>query len=295
MRGVDSRILVAQVPGGMLTNMESQLKEQGAADKMDEVLEEIPRVREDLGFIPLVTPRPRSWVPSRLSMCSPESAINPFQGNRRCTQGRVWRHALRRLIWHCRSGCWRVAGAITCRPADLLEPELVALTRELQDLAAEQSIALADGENAVDDVLTYALFPQVGLKFLQNRGDPGAFEPVPGEEPAADNAIASPTGSARPAAADTSAPAAADTAVYTVTVDGQDYRVKVAAGGEVTHMTSGAQTAPPVPHPGNAQPIATAQKPGQPIPALWRAISSRSTWPWVIASARAMWSCCWKQ
>ncbi|MBT5008086.1 MAG: pyruvate carboxylase subunit B, partial [Halieaceae bacterium] len=56
LRGVDSRILVAQVPGGMLTNMESQLKEQGAADKLDEVLEEIPRVREDLGFIPLVTP-----------------------------------------------------------------------------------------------------------------------------------------------------------------------------------------------------------------------------------------------
>jgi oxaloacetate decarboxylase alpha subunit len=56
LRGVDSRILVAQVPGGMLTNMEGQLKEQGAGDRLDEVLEEIPRVREDLGFIPLVTP-----------------------------------------------------------------------------------------------------------------------------------------------------------------------------------------------------------------------------------------------
>src|SRR5690606_38593974 len=56
LRGVDSRILVAQVPGGMLTNMESQLKEQNAEHRFDEVLAEIPRVREDLGFIPLVTP-----------------------------------------------------------------------------------------------------------------------------------------------------------------------------------------------------------------------------------------------
>jgi len=56
LRGVDSRILVAQVPGGMLTNMEGQLREQGASDKMDELLDEIPKVREDLGYIPLVTP-----------------------------------------------------------------------------------------------------------------------------------------------------------------------------------------------------------------------------------------------
>ncbi|HCR78867.1 MAG TPA: oxaloacetate decarboxylase, partial [Alcanivorax sp.] len=56
LRGVDSRILVAQVPGGMLTNMESQLREQNALDRFDAVLEEIPRVRKDLGYIPLVTP-----------------------------------------------------------------------------------------------------------------------------------------------------------------------------------------------------------------------------------------------
>ena len=56
LRGIDARILLAQVPGGMLTNMEGQLKEQGAADKLDEVLTEIPKVRKDLGYIPLVTP-----------------------------------------------------------------------------------------------------------------------------------------------------------------------------------------------------------------------------------------------
>ena len=72
--GVDSRILVAQVPGGMLTNMESQLKEQGAADKIDEVLEEIPRVREDLGFLPLVTPTSQ--------IVGTQSVINVLTGER---------------------------------------------------------------------------------------------------------------------------------------------------------------------------------------------------------------------
>ena len=71
---MDARILVAQVPGGMLTNMESQLKEQGAADKMDEVLEEIPRVREDLGFIPLVTPTSQ--------IVGTQSVINVLTGER---------------------------------------------------------------------------------------------------------------------------------------------------------------------------------------------------------------------
>ena len=81
LRGVDARILVAQVPGGMLTNMESQLKEQGAADKMEDVLAEIPRVREDLGFIPLVTPT---------SQIVGTQSVN-YQGDRGCTQRRVWR------------------------------------------------------------------------------------------------------------------------------------------------------------------------------------------------------------
>ena len=69
LRGVDSRILVAQVPGGMLTNMESQLREQGAADRLDEVLAEIPRVREDLGFIPLVTPTSQIVGTQSVSQC----------------------------------------------------------------------------------------------------------------------------------------------------------------------------------------------------------------------------------
>ena len=119
------------------------------------------------------------------------------------------------------------AEPITCRPADLLEAEMHTLDQELQDLAKQQGLKLA--ENAVDDVLTYALFPQVGLKFLQNRGDASAFEP-------------------EPSSADTAAPTAAgqgESAVanYSVAVDGKVYQVQVAAGA--TQITPIPQTSPP--------------------------------------------------
>jgi oxaloacetate decarboxylase alpha subunit len=74
LRGVDSRILIAQVPGGMLTNLENQLREQGATEKIDDVLEEIPRVREDLGMIPLVTPTSQ--------IVGTQAVINVLQGER---------------------------------------------------------------------------------------------------------------------------------------------------------------------------------------------------------------------
>ncbi|MDX1692968.1 MAG: biotin/lipoyl-containing protein, partial [Ketobacteraceae bacterium] len=117
---------------------------------------------------------------------------------------------------------------VTCRPADLLEDEMSRLTAELKKLAGEKSIKLADAE--VDDVLTYALFPQIGLKFLQNRGNAEAFEPVPtGEEE---------TAAAKPAARPEGEPE-----VYTVTVGGQSYVVQVAEGGDVSAVTPAAAPA----------------------------------------------------
>ena len=68
---------------------------------------------------------------------------------------------------------------ITCRPADLIDAEVDQLTAELQEIAAEKNIELTSGDGYIDDVLTYALFQQVGLKFLENRDNPDAFEPVP--------------------------------------------------------------------------------------------------------------------
>ena len=229
LRGVDARILVAQVPGGMLTNMESQLKEQGAADKMDEVLAEIPRVREDLGFIPLVTPTSQ--------IVGTQAVINVLTGERYKSISRETAGVLKGeygatpapVNAELQARVLEGKPAITCRPADLLEPELDKLTDELRALALEKQIELTAGEGEIDDVLTYALFPQIGLQFLEHRGDPSAFEPAPGSEPAV--------------AAVTPAPAAGapapggEAAVYTVTVDGQSYVVEVAEGGEVAAIT----------------------------------------------------------
>lgn len=116
--------------------------------------------------------------------------------------------------------------AITCRPADRLSPELARLTMELEVLARERTIRLA--QDPVDEVLTYAMFPQVGLKFLTNRDDPQAFEPPPWKESAAP-AVLEP------------APAAPPTDLgpetYRVEVDGHSYRVRVCAEGEIDAVT----------------------------------------------------------
>lgn len=177
LKGVDSRILVAQVPGGMLTNMESQLKEQGAQDKFDQVLAEIPRVREDLGFIPLVTPTSQ--------IVGTQAVINVLTGERyksitKETAGVLkgeYGAAPAPFNAELQARVLDGGEAITCRPADLLEAEMDKLTAELKGIAREKGIKLAADE--IDDVLTYALFPQIGLKFLENRGNPAAFEPAP--------------------------------------------------------------------------------------------------------------------
>jgi len=238
LRGVDARILVAQVPGGMLTNMESQLKEQGAADRMDEVLAEIPRVREDLGFIPLVTPTSQ--------IVGTQAVINVLTGERYKSISRETAGVLKGeygatpapVNAALQARVLEGKPAITCRPADLLEPELDKLTDELRALALEKHIELTAGEGEIDDVLTYALFPQIGLKFLENRGDPSAFEPAPGTEPVA--ATAAPSAAAAPAPT-------GEAAVYTVKVDGQSYVVEVAEGGDVSSVAPAPAAAPQAP------------------------------------------------
>ncbi|WP_422489956.1 sodium-extruding oxaloacetate decarboxylase subunit alpha [Endozoicomonas sp. ALE010] len=249
LRGVDSRILIAQVPGGMLTNMESQLKEQGASDKFDEVLQEIPRVREDLGMIPLVTPTSQ--------IVGTQAVLNVLTGERYKTISKETRGILTGeygatpapFNQSLQDRVLEGKIAITCRPADLLEAEFEELTAELHGLAKEKGINLAD--QTVDDVLTYALFPQVGLKFLQNRGNPDAFEPAPGTEP-----------EVKPAARATSVAPPTEDSVYTVRVNGNAYTVQVSEGGDVSSMLA------PVSAP-TAQPEATttSASEGEPMPA----------------------------
>lgn len=223
LKGVDSRILIAQVPGGMLTNLESQLKQQNVADKIDEVLAEIPVVRKDLGYLPLVTPTSQIvgtqavmnvLMGERYKSISKETA-GVLKGEYGATPAPVNAELQAKVL----DG----AEAITCRPADLIDDELEKLITELDGKAKEDGIQLA--EQSIDDVLTYALFPQVGLDFLKNRDNPDAFEPVP-------------TGVKTVSSADTNTPE-----VYDVEVKGKVYQVKVGASGTIENIAPAAVTA----------------------------------------------------
>jgi oxaloacetate decarboxylase alpha subunit len=216
LRGVDGRILVAQVPGGMLTNLESQLREQNAGDKLDQVLEEIPRVREDLGMLPLVTPTSQ--------IVGTQAVINVLSGSRYATISKETAGVLKGeygatpapVNAALQARVLDGAEPVTCRPADLLEPEVEKQTQELRKLAIEKKIHLARDE--IDDVLTYALFPQMGIRFLQNRDNPAAFEPPP-------DAAAAPPAAPAPAAKP------GEPSVYSVRVNGKSYTVELAEGG----------------------------------------------------------------
>ncbi|TVQ90206.1 MAG: oxaloacetate decarboxylase subunit alpha [Chromatiaceae bacterium] len=239
LRGIDSRILVAQVPGGMLTNMENQLREQGAADRIDEVLQEIPRVREDLGYLPLVTPTSQ--------IVGTQAVLNVLTGERYQTITNETAGVLRGAYGTTPAPVneelqARVLGEggvpITCRPADELQSEMARLTTELRERAGTGQIALASGERLADDVLIYAMFPQIGLKFLENRGNSTAFEPPPWELDGAPTAAVVPA-AAEPAAAPVPA-AASGPEAYRVEVNGVGYDVVVAPQGSVESITSAA-------------------------------------------------------
>jgi oxaloacetate decarboxylase alpha subunit len=231
LKGIDSRILIAQVPGGMLTNMEGQLKEQGAGDKLDDVLSEIPRVREDLGFIPLVTPTSQ--------IVGTQAVMNVMMGERY--------KSISKEVQALLKGEYGAAPApfnaelqtrvldggepITCRPADNLSPEMDKLATELKEKASAEGIRLAEGEREIDDVLTYALFPQIGLKFLKNRDNPDAFEPVPQAPDTTAKASAKAPANAEP----TKAPAAGPE-TYTVKLNGKAFVVEVSEGGDIGNV-----------------------------------------------------------
>jgi len=156
--GVDTRVLVNQVPGGMISNLSNQLKEQGALNRMDEVLAELPRVRADLGYPPLVTPTSQ--------IVGTQAVLNVLTGERyKSITTEVKHYLLGRygmppgaINSQVRSMAVGNQEVITCRPADLIEPELDKLRSEIEGLA-----------KAEEDTLTYAMFPDIGRTFLQER------------------------------------------------------------------------------------------------------------------------------
>ena len=224
LRGVDARVLISQVPGGMLTNMENQLREQNASERLGEILAEMPAVRRDLGYIPLVTPTSQ--------IVGAQAALNVLTGERYGTLSKETVAVLRGeygatpapVNAELRARALDGDEPVVCRPADKLADEMERLSDELKALSVEHGFALAD--ESIDDVLSYALFPQVGLKFLRHRGDPDAFEPPPGAEPPTEQEAAS------------ALPAAGAPARYTVTVSGQRYVVQVAEGADAEPVAS---------------------------------------------------------
>jgi pyruvate carboxylase subunit B len=203
--GIDTRVQVNQVPGGMISNLSHQLKEQGALTRMHEVLAEIPRVREDLGFPPLVTPTSQ--------IVGTQAVLNVLTGKRYKSitnevklylQGRYGRapgtvnDSVRKLA----IGDEEV---ITCRPADRLKPEMDRLRQEIGALARSE-----------EDVLTFAMFPEIGRKFLEERKT-GTLRP---EE------LLPPPGAHKSAALPSLAPTD-----FNVTVHGETYHIKITGAG----------------------------------------------------------------
>ncbi|HNQ03748.1 MAG TPA: sodium-extruding oxaloacetate decarboxylase subunit alpha [Thiobacillaceae bacterium] len=202
---VDTRILVSQVPGGMISNLNNQLKEQGALDRMDDVLAEIPRVREDLGYPPLVTPTSQ--------IVGTQAVLNVLTGGRyKSVTNEVKNYLLGRYgkapgsvneeVRHLAVGNQEV---ITCRPADLLSDELDKLRAEAEGLAKTD-----------EDVLTYAMFPDIGRLFLQER---------------AAGTLAPETLLPRPDPSTLSSPAVFAPTEFNITLHGETYHIRIKGTG----------------------------------------------------------------
>ena len=176
LRGIDSRILVSQVPGGMLTNLENQLRDQNASDKFDEVLMEIPKVREDLGFIPLVTPTSQIvGTQSVINVLSGERYKNITKETRSLLLGEYGKTPIS-VNQELQQRVSSDAKVIDCRPADLIDNELETIKSKLADTIDEHSL---DIELNDDNILIFAMFPEIGLQFLKNINNPEFFEDEP--------------------------------------------------------------------------------------------------------------------
>ncbi|HCK68099.1 MAG TPA: pyruvate carboxylase subunit B, partial [Nitrospina sp.] len=227
-KGVDINILKSQIPGGMISNMENQLREQNALHKLDEVLKEVPRVRKDMGYPPLVTPTSQIvGSQATLNVLTGERYKMITKETRQCLLGNYGKLPAaidEELLAKVSEG----KKLTSCRPADLLDPEWDKACKELGDKYTSE-----------DDRLTYALFGKVALEFFETRGKPQA-EPVaiaPAKTPAT-----APAPSAAPAVP-------AGSAVYKVRVNGKDYTVEVSTGGAVSASPTTTPAAAPAPAP----------------------------------------------
>lgn len=214
--GVETEIFKSQIPGGMISNMESQLKGQGAGDRLQEVLDEVPNVRRDCGYPPLVTPSSQ--------ICGTQAVFNVLMGKYKAitgefadmmlgyygaTPGEKNPEVIKLAIDHAKKQ------PITCRPADLLKPEWEHLRSEAVKLEG------CDGKD--EDVLTYAMFPQVAPKFFKARKEgPKNLGRDPQTVAAAATAASKTNGKER------TATGLGNPVTYVITLEGKEHKVTVA-------------------------------------------------------------------
>lgn len=237
--GADTRILVSQVPGGMLSNLESQLKQQGAGDKMDDVLAELPRVHKDAGYVPLVTPTSQ--------IVGTQAVMNVLMG-RYTTMTQDFRNLLvgrfgklpaepnQELVKKALEQN-KMDKVITCRPADLIEPEWNKMLEESKKNG---------GDGSDEDALTYAMFPNVAPKFFAERSK----GPVDAE-------------TAFGAKKEEVAPKASAGGSYSITVNGASYNVTSDGKGNINvngtsyNVAFGKPGAAPAASPAPSAPVVT--------------------------------------
>jgi pyruvate carboxylase subunit B len=166
---IDTSVLIHQIPGGMLSNLVSQLKEQNAMDRYDDVLKEMPKVRKDLGYPPLVTPTSQ--------IVGTQAVLNVMMGERYKVIPKEVRDYVRGIYGRSpapinKQLLAKVLGddvAVTCRPADLLPPELEMRTKEAEELGIV---------GKEEDILTYAIYPQIAPKFLKGEAEEEKLQPA---------------------------------------------------------------------------------------------------------------------
>ncbi len=205
---VDTRVFVNQIPGGMISNLANQLKEQGALDKMDAVLDEIAEVRKDFGYPPLVTPTSQIvGTQAVLNVVSSKKYSVITEETKSYLKG-MYGKALGEINAKVQKKALGDEEIISVRPADLIPDELDALTREVGDRA-----------KSVEDVLSYAMFPSIALEFFAER-ESGNFKPEPLEL----DPVESTTTATAPALAPTE---------FNITIHGEEYHIKIEGTGHV--------------------------------------------------------------
>ena len=208
--GADTRILASQVPGGMLSNMENQLKEQGAADKIDEVLKEIQIVQKDCGYIPLVTPTSQivgtqsvfNVLFGRYAKLTQETR-DLLTGKYGATPAKPNPELVKEALKQN-----NMEEPVTCRPADLIPNELDKMAAEAKENG---------GDGSIEDTLTYAMFPKVAPKFFKERAN----------GPVSSDSFALPKASSGSASGGN----------YTVSVNGAAYNVVSGPAGDTMNIT----------------------------------------------------------